>query len=147
MISHSVSTVTYYIYHLRIILSSDFQVTRYCSACLFIISYNIHTSNPLELPSRLSLLGTMKNITIKTYLEKDKVTATTNNLWLHSFITVILKYYCMFHGRYIHLIHYSFHYSNGTFIYFLREIFPLCVSSLICLKILYTVTRLVNFLS
>ena len=89
----------------------------------------------------------IKNIIIKTYLEKDLVMATTNNLWLHSFYYSKLDISFMFHGSYINLIQYSFHYNNVTFIYFLRELFPLCVSYLISLKILYWVTRLVNFLS
>ena len=47
-LTHLVSAVTtiYYTYHLYIILSSDFQVTKNCGACVFILSYNIHTNGP-----------------------------------------------------------------------------------------------------
>ena len=73
-LTYSVSTLItiYYIYHLCTILSSDFQVTKNYNACLFFFYSKLqdHCEWPLGLPSRLNLLSTAINTTIKIYLEK-----------------------------------------------------------------------------
>ena len=111
----------FYIYHLCIVLSSNFQLKTVMPAFLYklLCSYEW----PLGLPRRLNPLSTVGKVTIKTFLGKDLVTTTVHNLWLH-----------------------SFYYSVRTLMYFLREVFQSCKFFDI-LKIPYWVTELVNLLS
>ena len=67
----------FYIYHLCIVLSSNFQLKTVMPAFLYKLL--------CSLPRRLNPLSKVEKVTIKTFLGKDLVTTTVHNLWLQSF--------------------------------------------------------------